>query len=62
MTTIKRDFGGRIIYRMDDLGETVQIRDADGNRKGTYNKRLDITTDENGRQIGSGNLLSILLD
>jgi len=49
---------GKIRQRSDG---TLEGRDASGCLKGTYNPKRNETRDANGRLIGKGNLLAILI-
>ena len=59
---VLRDKNGHRIGTIEELGDLVVIRDANGVRKGTYNPKIDVTYDKNNTRYGMGNLLTQLLD
>ena len=59
---ILRDKNNNRIGTIEELGDLVVIRDANGVRKGTYNPKIDVTYDKNNTRYGMGNLLTQLLD
>ena len=57
-----RDNTGKLIGRIRELFDgKLEIRNAAGSLKGTYDPETDITRDASGRQFGRGNLLTMLL-
>lgn len=60
-TTILKDARGYPIGKLEDRGNEIIICNMTGVGYGRYNKANDRTTDMNGRPVGSGNLLAILL-
>jgi hypothetical protein len=57
-----RDKANRLIATEIQNGDITDIRDNQGNKKGSYNERSDRTTDNAGNLIGRGNQLLRLLD
>lgn len=58
-----KDFYGRHLgFIEEDLNGDRQIKDFQGRIKGFYNKQKNTTSDFYGRLIGTGDLLSSLLD
>jgi len=57
-----RDNANRLIATTQKNGDVEDIRDNQGNKKGSYNERSDRTTDNTGNLIGRGNQLLRLLE
>ena len=57
-----RDKSNHRIASILTNGNTVDIRDNAGHKKGSYNTQTDRTTDNAGNFIGRGNQLLRLLD
>jgi hypothetical protein len=57
-----RDKANRLIATEIQNGDITDIRDNQGNKKGSYNERSDRTTDNAGKFVGRGNQLLRLLD
>ncbi len=59
---ILRDARGRVLGMIETKTSGVQdVRDANGRYLGSYDPDTNITRDERGRAIGTGNLLGTLL-
>jgi len=58
---ILRDRNSRIIGRIEDRPNEQILRDRNSRIKGRYDKRTDITRDERGHIVGTGNLLAGLV-
>lgn len=57
-----RDRSGRLLGRIKTLSSgKLEIRDASGRLKGTYDPSNNETRDSSGRLFGKGNFLSNLL-
>jgi hypothetical protein len=57
-----RDRNGRLLGRIIEMSSTRhEIRNANGNLRGTYNPQYNETRDANGNLVGRGNLLVSLL-
>jgi len=57
-----RDRSGKLLGKIRDLGAgKLEIRNASGSLKGTYDPRSNETRNASGSLIGKGNLLSSLL-
>lgn len=52
----------RPIGQLHDQGSILVLCSVSGRRLGSYNKSMDITLDANGRQVGRGNILMMLLE
>lgn len=59
---IKDFYGRQLGFIEEDLNGDRQIKDFQGRIKGFYNKQKNTTSDFYGRLIGTGDLLSSLLD
>ena len=59
MNQVLRDWLGRKIGEIQDLGTKQIIRDALGRKLGEYDGK--VTRDALGRKVGEGNLLTTLL-
>lgn len=60
---VLKDKRGFTLGKIITASNGVQtIRDKKGSKKGTYDPRTDKTKDARGFSVGSGNLLSTLLD
>ena len=62
MEHILRDSNGRPVGKIKN-GDSGRLegRDVNGRLKGTYDPRSDETRDSNGRVVGKGNLLAVLI-
>lgn len=56
-----RDRVGHKIGEIEDHEREQIARDAVGHKLGVYEKRSDITRDAQGRRIGTGNQLALLI-
>jgi hypothetical protein len=56
-----RDRSGRLLGKIKEMGDKLEIRDAAGRLKGKYDPKSNETRDPAGRLVGKGNLLSSLL-
>lgn len=52
----------RIGYIRTDSSGVQTIYDASNRRKGTYDPKTNVTRDAMNRRVGTGNLLTMLLD
>lgn len=56
-----RDRSGRLLGKIREVSSKLEIRDASGRLKGTYDPKTNETRDASGRLVGKGNLLAALL-
>ncbi|MBM3902275.1 MAG: hypothetical protein FJ379_09320 [Verrucomicrobia bacterium] len=56
-----RDRSGKLLGKIRPSGSKLEIRNASGMIRGTYDPMRDETRDSSGRLIGRGNLLATLL-
>ncbi|MFM7215526.1 MAG: hypothetical protein ACKO3H_11690 [Verrucomicrobiota bacterium] len=56
-----RDRSGKLLGKIRPSGSKLEIRDASGMIRGTYDPKRDETRDSSGRLVGRGNLLATLL-
>jgi hypothetical protein len=61
MAQILRDASGKKIGEIKDRGDKLVAFDANGRKVGHWVRSADITYDEHGSRVGSGNLLTMLL-
>ena len=62
MTRVLKDNHGIKIGEIRVSGSKQIIFDSSGRKMGEYDEDTDMTKDRNGRKVGSGNLLSSLLN
>jgi len=58
---VLRDSRGAKIGEIMEFGGKFIIRDARGAKKGDYDPKTNITRDDSGAKVGTGNLLTTLL-
>ena len=57
-----RDRRGRLLGKIRELSNgRLEVRDASGRRKGTYDPRKQETRDSRGKIVGKGNMLATLV-
>lgn len=56
-----RDRNNQLMGKISEVNNKLVLRDKNGLLLGYYDKRTDKTRDRNGRLIGKGNLLTMLL-
>ena len=57
-----KDKSGKLIGTIKtQVGGKQEIRDASGRIKGTFDPKSNVTKDNSGRLVGTGNLLATLL-
>jgi hypothetical protein len=56
-----RNNKGQSVGVMTESGKITTLRDERGRVVGTYDSKTNITRDANGRSIGTGNLLTMLI-
>ena len=57
-----RDNHGKLLGKIKTLSSgKIELRDAHGKKKGTYDPKSDQTRDDHGKLVGKGNLLTTLL-
>ncbi|MEO0020697.1 MAG: hypothetical protein ABIK48_00785 [candidate division WOR-3 bacterium] len=57
-----RDRSGRLLGKIKTLPNgKLELRDAGGRLRGTYDPKTNQTRDSSGRLVGTGNLLTSLL-
>ena len=56
-----RDRSGRLLGRIKDKGNVLELRGANGRLLGRYYIKENRTRDAAGRLVGQGNLLSYLI-
>jgi hypothetical protein len=62
MEHVLRDANSRIVGKIKTLSNgKLEGRDANGRLKGTYDPRSNETRDSNGRVVGKGNVLAVLI-
>lgn len=59
---ILRDRNGKMIGQLTQLGENTRLANRNGKFMGYYNTKYDLTYDRNGKMVGRGNTLIMLLD
>lgn len=62
MDQVLRDSSGKLLGKIKDKGSILELRGANGELIGRYYIKDNKTRDAYGRLIGSGNLLSSLID
>lgn len=62
MDQVLRDRSGKLLGKIKDKGNILELRGANGRLLGRYYVKENKTRDDNGRLIGSGNLLSSLIN
>lgn len=58
---VLRDQNGKEIGRIETVGAILVVKDMTGKIAGKYNTTTDNTYDANGKLVGRGNLLALLL-
>lgn len=56
-----RDKNGKLLGKISEVGNNLEIRNALGQLKGKYDPKVNETRDALGRLVGKGNQLSALL-
>jgi len=58
---VLKDAKGKVIGKIRESSGKLEIFDAQGRRKGYYDPKINETRSEQGKVIGKGNLLVMLL-
>jgi len=61
MNQVLKDKNGNKIGEIREQSGRLIIVDRNGNRRGEYDPRTNVTKDKNGNRVGQGNLLTTLL-